>query len=128
MGAFPADSGNLKAVGDGFESVLLGDFGAECQYVFIGKFDDSATSCADQMVVGLLAETLFVVGLLHIESDLLEDAAIDEQGKGAVDGRFCDAPAFLMQAEEELLGFKVLIDAQDGFENLLAGRCESDAA
>ena len=101
---------------------------AKVDHVFTSELDDASASSAHHVVVGGLAETAFVMGLLNVEADLLEDAAADEEGEGSVDGGLGDAVTLLAEGEEQLLGFEVVGEVEDGVEDDFAGGGELDAA
>lgn len=108
--------------------MLFGDGVAEGEHVVAWEFDNPAALGTDEVVVGLFAETFSVVSLFHVETDFLENAAIHQQRKRAVNGGFSDTLTFLAQREQQLFRFKVAFDVQDRLQNLLARHGVSDAA
>ncbi len=90
--------------------------------VVAGEFDDATASAADHVVVGVFAETEFVVGLLHVETHLFENAAIDQKRQRSVDRSLGDALPALTQCEQQLFRFEVVGNAEHGVEDVLPRR------
>ena len=68
---------------------------------------------ADQMVVMAVAEDVFVMGVLVVPADLLDETAFEEQGKGPVYGGPRDPDILLPHAGEEFFGIEVAVAGED---------------
>ena len=79
------------------------------------------------MIVRTAAEGMLIVRLLHLETNLLENAAIHEQRKRPVDGGLAYVMPALPEEGEDLLGLEVPLQFKNGVENLVSGDGVFDA-
>lgn len=100
------------------EVMLPGDTVAQLNHVGGGELDDSPAATANHVIVRSLAEGVLVIGLLYIEADLLEDAAIDQQRKGPVDGGFAHLFTAVSEHIEHLIDLEVLMEFEHGVYDL----------
>ncbi len=70
------------------------------------EFDHLPGGDADQVIVRLPPRDHFVIALLIVEKNLLQDAGILQVAEGSVDGRAADLVSQSLQAVDELLGLE----------------------
>jgi hypothetical protein len=105
----------------GAEAEAAGDAFLEDLHMGIGELDDVAAVDADEVVVvGVVEEVGVVVGDVLAEVDLAEQAALDEEGEGAVDGGAGAVGIELAGAFPELLSGEVFLVAEGGLDDDLA--------
>ena len=69
------------------ETKAAGDAVVEQRNVLIFKLDDAVAVQTDEVIVlGFVQEIGVVVGLVATEIDMAQQAALDHEGEGAIDG------------------------------------------
>ena len=116
--AFPAEPVELKAVADYVEVVLSCDPFPQLDHFIGSELDDSPTPPTEHVIVRVLAEGVLVVGLLDVETDLLKDAAVHQQGQRPVHRRLPDVKPPLFDGIDNLLGLEVLVHVEHHVEEL----------
>src|SRR5690606_31867148 len=115
--AFRAESEDMELVAEHVKAMLGTDLVAELLETIAGKLDDLAGFDADQVVVGLAADDHFVVALLIVEEDLLEDPRILQVRQRAVDRRPAGTVAKLLEVIDQFFGLEQPLLSQDRIEN-----------
>jgi hypothetical protein len=83
---------------------------------------DLAAAQAEEMVVVGVAVDMLVVPVAVAEIDFPDEAAIDQQRQGPIDGGLGDLGALAFELQIKLIYVKVAVDREDLPENLLALR------
>ena len=102
----------------GAEAEAAGDAVVEEGDVFVFELDDAVAVDADEVIVlGFVEEIGVVVGLFAAEVDVAEEAALDHEGEGAVNGGAGDGAVDAADAVEEFFGVEVLVRGEDGVDD-----------
>src|SRR3954466_15841085 len=97
--------------------MLLADLVSQLFELLAAEFDHLSRLHADEIIVRLPARNDFVIRLLVVEEDLLENARVMEMVESAINRRPTDAMADLFQVVDELLGLEQAGLAQCGVED-----------
>jgi len=94
------------------EMILLAYFPLKPLYRFIRKLDDLSTSQTNQVIVVLMSEYVFVMAVPLAEDHLAQQTALDQQRQRSVHRGLRYPMAVLPYAENEILGFKMLVNGK----------------
>ena len=83
----------MKLMRQRLERVLPANLVAQAPQLLAAELDHLSGADADEVVVGLPAGDHFVVGLLVVEEDLLENSRVLEVRQSSIDGGAADAVA-----------------------------------
>lgn len=100
---------------------------AKFEHFLSAEFDDSPATPAYHVIMRALPEGVFVMGLLDLKTHLLEYAAFHEERKRPVDGGLADFLPAVAKQVQHLLGLEMLVEIEDGIENLATGSGVFDA-
>ena len=114
-GQFIAIGFDSNAFGGWREPESPGDAVLQDGHVFVLKLHYTITIVADQMVVlRLLQEIWIVVGLITSQVHLTQKSALDQQGKGPVNGGTRHRAVDVSHPVDQILSIEVLIRAKGG--------------
>ena len=84
-----------------------------------GKLHDAPAPATHHVVVRSFAEGVFVMGLLNLKTNLLQDAAVHQKRQGSVNRGLADFLVFFAQMIQDLLRFEVFMEVEDSRQDLL---------
>ncbi len=102
----------------GAEAVGFADLIAECDEFGQIDVDGFAGIEADDQVLGVRAVGELVAGLVAVGEDALDDARVEHELDGSVDGGFGDSKAGGADLVEEPIGLENVVDAENGVEHM----------
>ena len=100
------------------EVVSLCDPPAQLDDLVRAEFNDPTAPATDHVVMGCLAERMFIMGELGIKAHLLENAAVHQEGERTVDGGLAHSMAPLPQEIQDLFRFEMIPHVQNDVQDL----------
>ena len=118
---FLAGGGDLEFLGADLEPQTRGDFVLELHDLFTFEFDDPLAVLADDVAMIGVRCVIWIVKLMILaEIHFAEQAALDQEWEGAIDGGARDRGVDPTRPIEQLLRSEMLFCAEDGVEDGLA--------
>ena len=122
LAAVFANSINLKGVASGGVVVFVSDFLFELADLLGKKFDGTAASSANHVVMAAAVVLVLVAGNAVVERDFTGQAAFGEQFQGAVNRGVADARIFFLHQAVKLVGGKMVARLKERMQNHVALR------